>query len=201
MSTQDPTTTARYNTVAIILHWVMAIAIILMLASGLSMEYLEMAKSLKFKMMQWHKALGLLLLAALALRILWRLTHKPPALPASIKGLELTAAKTGHVALYVLMFAVPMAGWAMVSSSSYAFPTQIFGLFVWPHIPGLAENDAVNGAARTAHWILAWALVTTVLGHIAAVVKHAVVDRENLLTRMLPACKACASKKTADKPE
>lgn len=201
MTTQHAISDARYNTVAIILHWVMAIAIILMLASGLSMEYLEMAKSLKFKMMQWHKALGLLLLAAFVLRVVWRLTHKPPALPASIKGLELTAAKAGHIALYVLMCAVPLAGWAMVSSSSYAFPTQIFGWFVWPHIPGIADNEAVNGAARYAHWILAWALAATVLGHIAAVIKHAVVDRENLLTRMLPACKACAVKKTPDKPE
>lgn len=200
MTTKQTTSQDRYNNVAIALHWIMAIAFFLMLASGLAVEYLDMAKKLKFSMIQWHKSLGVLLLAAFVIRLGWRLFHKPPVLPASIKGLEALAAKAGHIALYLCMLAVPLTGWAMVSSSSYGLPTIVFGWFTWPHIPGIAGNDAVNGAAKTAHWLLAWAFLICIGGHIAAVIKHAVIDKENLLPRMLPCCKACR-KNTADKPE
>lgn len=191
------TAAQRYTTVAIILHWVMAAAFVLMLASGLSMEYLELQKSFKFNLYQWHKSLGVLLLAAFALRLFWRLLHKPPALPASIKGLEAAAAKAGHIALYLCMLAVPLSGWAMVSSSNYGLPTIVFGLFEWPHIPKIAGNEAVNAAAKTAHWVLAWLFIAAILGHVAAVVKHAAIDHENLLPRMWFSCARC--KKT--KPE
>ncbi|HRJ66900.1 MAG TPA: cytochrome b [Alphaproteobacteria bacterium] len=189
------TAAQRYTTVAIILHWVMAAAFVLMLASGLSMEYLELQKSFKFNLYQWHKSLGVLLLAAFALRLFWRLLHKPPALPASIKGLEAVAAKAGHIALYLCMLAVPLSGWAMVSSSNYGLPTIVFGLFEWPHIPKIAGNEAVNAAAKTAHWALAWLFIAAILGHVAAVVKHAAIDRENLLPRMWFSCARCKKSK------
>ena len=200
MTAQTTHSQDRYNNVAIALHWVMAISFFLMLGSGLAVEYLDLAKSLKFKMIQWHKSLGVLLLAAFVIRLGWRLLHKPPALPATIHGVEAIAAKLGHAALYVCMLAVPLTGWAMVSSSPYGLPTIVFGWFTWPHIPGIAGNDAVSGAAKTAHWLLAWAFLLCIAGHVAAVIKHAVLDKENLLPRMLPACKACC-KTPADKPE
>lgn len=193
------TTKKRYDNVAITLHWVMAVAFFLMLASGLALEYLEIEKSLKFRMYQWHKSLGVLLLVAFALRLLWRFLHKPPALPPSIKGWEALAAKAGHIALYLCMLAVPMSGWAMVSSSPYGLPTIVFGWFEWPHIPGIAGNDQVNGLAKWAHGTLAWIFIACIAGHIAAVIKHAIWEKENLLPRMWPAGKTSAAR-TA-KPE
>lgn len=181
----------RYTTVAIILHWVMAAAFLLMLASGLSMEYLPMEKSLKFNMYQWHKSLGVLLLVAFFIRIGWRLFHKPPALPASIKGLEAVAAKAGHIALYACMIAVPFSGWLMVSSSVYGLPTIVFGWFEFPHFPKIAGNETISAISKNAHWILAWFFGLCILGHIAAVVKHMVIDRENILLRMVPSCARC----------
>lgn len=174
----------RYNAVAVILHWVMAAAFLLMLAGGLSMTYLDLDKSLVFQMYQWHKSLGVLLLAAFFLRLLWRLLHKPPALPGFMPRWEALAAKAGHIALYACMIAVPLSGWAMVSSSAYGVPTIVFGWFEWPHIPGIAYNETVNAAAKTAHWLLAWFFGLCIAGHIAAVVKHAVIDKHNLLPRM-----------------
>jgi len=174
----------RYTSIAIILHWVMAIAFILMLASGLSMEYLELPKSLKFNLFQWHKSLGLILLVAFVIRLTWRLFHKPPALHESMPDIEQLAAKTGHWLLYGFMLAVPLTGWAMVSSSVYGLPTIVFGLFEWPHIPNIAGNETINNLAKSGHWILAWAFGTLILGHIAAVIKHYFFEHENLLTRM-----------------
>jgi cytochrome b561 len=174
----------RYTAVAVILHWVMAAAFLLMLASGLCMTYLEIDKALKFNLYQWHKSLGVLLLAAFALRLGWRLSHKPPALPAFMPPLEALAAKAGHIALYACMIAVPLSGWVMVSSSVYGLPTIVFGWFEWPHIPRIAANESVNAAAKNAHWLLAWFFGLCIAGHIAAVVKHAAIDKHNLLPRM-----------------
>lgn len=174
----------RYTSVAIILHWIMAVSFLLMLGSGFVMENVEIAKSLKFNMFQWHKSLGLLLLAAFVLRLIWRLLHKPPAYKFHMPRWEAIAAKGGHVLLYVLMFIMPLSGWIMVSSSSYGLPTIIFGLFEWPHIPKIAGNDAINGASREVHTILAIIVALVIAGHVAAVIKHYVMDKQNLLTRM-----------------
>lgn len=176
----------RYTTVAIILHWVMAIAFFLMLGSGLVMEYLPISKSLKFNMYQWHKSLGVLLLMAFVLRLGWRVFHKPPALPISFRGLEAFAAKAGHIALYICMLAVPLSGWVMVSASVYGLPTMVFGWFEWPHIPGIAGNTFISDMSKEAHWILAWFFGLCIAGHIAAVIKHLVIDKENILPRMWP---------------
>lgn len=178
------TASGKYDNVAVTLHWVMAAAFFAMLGSGLALEFAEMEKSFTFKLVQWHKSLGVLLLLAFAARLGWRLFNKPPRLPESIRGLEALAAKAGHAALYFFMFAMPFSGWLMASSSPYGLPTIVFGWFEWPHVPGVAGNDAVNGLARGAHGWMAYAFILVILGHVAAVVKHVVFDRENILRRM-----------------
>ena len=174
----------HYNSVAIILHWVMALAFFFMLGSGIVMEYIEIEQSLKFQLFQWHKSAGLLLLAAFVLRILWRFVSKVPKLPESFQKWEKLAAKGGHWGLYALMLLMPLSGWAMVSSSSYGLPTYIFNLFEWPHIPGLEGNEEVNSLSKSAHFYLAIIFGLLILAHIGAVVKHAVIDKENILPRM-----------------
>lgn len=176
----------RYHTIAITLHWVMALAFILMLASGLIMaeDDLDLAKATRFAMYQWHKSLGVILLLAFFLRLVLRFVFKPPALPASFAKLEALGAKAGHWALYALMIAMPLSGWAMVSASVYGLPTIVFGLFEWPHLPGIAANKDVYEAANKAHEIMGTVFIGLILLHVAAVVKHWVVDKENLLRRM-----------------
>jgi cytochrome b561 len=174
----------KYTKVAVALHWVMAVSFILMLASGITMGYIEIEKSLKFNLYQWHKSLGVLLLVAFFLRIGWRIFNKPPALPTSFPKIERIAAHAGHWGLYVWMVLLPLTGWAMVSSSVYGLPTIVFGWFEWPHVPGLEGNEDIHELAETAHMILAFSFIALILGHVAAVVKHAVKDGENLLKRM-----------------
>ena len=178
------TSATRYHSAAIILHWVMAVAFILMLSSGLTLEYVELEKQFKFELFQWHKSLGVLLLVAVALRIAVRLWQKPPALPAVFPKWEVIASKLGHFGLYVVMIAMPVSGWLMVSSSSYGLPTMVFNAFEWPHFPGIAANDSVNGAMKFIHWLGAWAFLALLAGHIGAVIKHYLFDHENLLRRM-----------------
>ena len=174
----------RYHSTAIILHWVMAVAVILMLGSGLTLEYVELQQQFKFQLFQWHKSLGVLLLLAVALRIAVRLWQTPPALPVTFAPWEVIAAKLGHYGLYIVMIAMPLSGWIMVSSSPYGLPTLVFGWFEWPHLPGIAANEVINNAAKTVHGLCAWAFLALLAAHIGAVVKHYLFDHENLLRRM-----------------
>ena len=174
----------RYDSVAIILHWVMATAILLMLASGTAMHYFDIPKSLKFNMYQWHKSLGLILLVAFFLRLFWRISHKPPLLPISMGKNEVQAAKAGHWLLYLFMIVMPLSGWVMVSSSVYGLPTIIFGLFQWPHLPHLSGNEIASNGSKVTHFYGAILLGVLILGHIGAVIMHYVFQKENILKRM-----------------
>lgn len=175
----------KYNAVAVTLHWVMALAFLGMIASGLILEQEGLLPRDKiFELYQIHKSVGLTLLVTFFLRIGWRLWHKSPALPESLKGLEKLAAKAGHWALYFFMLAMPITGWLLVSSSPYGLPTLYFGTFEWPHIPGVAGDEAVNGASREAHEILAYIFIGVIAVHILAVIKHWIIDKHNLLPRM-----------------
>lgn len=188
MSAESP---ERYNSVAIILHWVMAIAIFGMLASGFAMEYLGLDRSIKFQMIQIHKSAGVLLLIAIFLRFSWRMATKIPALPGMMPKLEKLAAKGGHLALYICMFLMPISGWVMVSSSSYGLPTVVFDWFTWPHVHEVFSvfsfvegNEDLRKLYGSVHFYVALAFIVLILAHIGAVVKHYIFDHENLLHRM-----------------
>ncbi len=174
----------HYNFIAIILHWVMAISFILMITSGLVMANLELDKSFQFQLYQWHKSLGVLLFLAFFIRIIWRVFFKPPDLPDNFSRLEAKASKLGHWSLYIWMFLLPLVGWVMVSASAFGLPTFVFGWFEWPHIPGIEANKTIEDIAKFSHRWLAYSFIALVVLHIAAVVKHAMIDKENLLSRM-----------------
>ena len=81
------------------------------------------------------------------------------------------------------MLAVPLSSWVMVSASVYGLSTIVPGWFGWPHIPGIAMNEAVENLAKNTHMILAFSFLAQIAGRIGAVVNHTVIDRENLLRR------------------
>ena len=162
----------------------MALAIAMMLISGIIMVNVELEKSWQFKLYQWHKSGGVLLMLALTVRILLRAITSIPPLPPHFPKLEQIAAKLGHLGLYLAMATMVLSGWTMVSSSAYGLPTVVFGWFEWPHIPALQSNQTVETLARNIHFFSAIGLGLLVIGHIGAVIKHRLVDQENLLQRM-----------------
>jgi cytochrome b561 len=174
----------KYDKIAIILHWLIATSFITMLVSGLVMANLDIPRSLKFSIYQWHKSLGLLTLILVIIRIAWRLTHTPPKLPNSINKREQKLAKFGHLSLYFWMLILPLSGWIMVSSSIYGLPTIIFGWFEWPHLPYLSANKNINNISNNIHITFAFSLIALILVHIAAVLKHYLKEQENLLKRI-----------------
>jgi len=172
--------TDRYSHTAIAFHWLLAIAIVGSFSVGLYMSDLAMSP-LRLKLFNWHKWAGVTILALSALRLLWRLMHRPPAdLP--MPAWQQKSAHAMHVALYVLFFAVPLAGWAY--SSATGFPIVAYGVIPLPDfVPvdkGLAE------IFKTLHKALAFSLAFLVLVHVGAALKHHFLDRDGLILRMWP---------------
>jgi cytochrome b561 len=171
---------SRYSTTAIALHWLMALAILGNFCLGVYMADLHMSMT-RLRLFNYHKWTGATILLLAALRLLWRLTHRPPAeLPAP--RWQHQAASLVHWALYGLFFAVPLVGWAYSSASG--FPLVVFGVLP---LPDFAPKDrALADILKELHGDLAWVLFGLVVLHLAAVVKHTVVDRDGLLRRMVP---------------
>ncbi len=183
--------TNRYTHVAIALHWVIALAIVLQLASGLWMSdaiHEAANKALAFKTYQWHKSLGLCVLMLSLFRLMWRLTHPAPALPAGMKRWQRMAAHAAHILFYVIMIGMPLLGWVMVSTSKFGLPTFIFGLFEWPHLPlgNLANKETISQLSTKAHELVAFGLIGLIALHIGAALGHQFFLRDGLLARMVP---------------
>ncbi len=174
-------TTARYTNPAIALHWLLAVLIVGNFALGFYMHELPFSPT-RMKYYNWHKWAGVTILAASALRLLWRLTHRPPTeLP--MPAWQARAAQAVHLGLYALFFAVPLAGWGY--SSAAGFPVVLFGVLPLPDF--VPVNRELAEALKGLHKALALGLGALVLAHLAAALKHQFVDRDGLLLRMLPA--------------
>lgn len=171
-------TLKRYTRTAMALHWVLAAAIAGSFSVGLYMVDLPFSPQ-RLKLYNWHKWAGVTILTLSALRLLWRLTHRPPALPP-IPAWQRTASTLVHSALYGLFFAVPLAGWAY--SSAAGFPVVWFGVLPLPDL--VAPDKALAEWIKPWHGYLAKALAALVLVHIAAALKHQFIDRDGLLSRM-----------------
>jgi len=173
--------TDRYTAAAIALHWLLAVLIASVFSFGLYMTSLEPSPT-KLEYYNWHKWAGVTVLALSALRLLWRLTHRPPPLRQDLPGWQRAAAVASHRALYVLFFAVPLVGWAYSSASGY--PVVLYGVLP---LPDFASPDrALAAAIKPWHGRLAWTLAALVLLHVAAALKHQLIDRDGLLMRMRP---------------
>ena len=179
----------RYGTVAMILHWLIAIAIITLLVVGKYMEGLPNSDPSKFFLYQMHKSSGLTVLVLSIARIVWRLTNVVPPLPAATPFLLRWAAHASHLAFYVLIIAIPLSGWAAASTSSSGVPTVWFGLFEVPSFPGLPEGEAREEAhefAEEVHELLGNLMILLLIVHVGAALKHHFWDRDTVLRRMLP---------------
>jgi len=175
----------RYSTVAIVLHWLLALVILAMFAVGLYMTDLPFSPQ-RLKLYNWHKWAGVTFLTLTVLRLLWRVTHRPPALPAAVTrtmpGWQNRAYHATHHLMYLLFFAVPLVGWAY--SSAAGFPIVWFGQIALPDL--LPVNKELAELIKPLHKWLAITLIGLAGLHIAAAIKHQWVDRDGLLLRMLP---------------
>lgn len=174
----------RYSTVAIWLHWLIALAIAFQLALGFAMP--KGAEG--FALYQLHKSVGIAILLLTLVRLAWRLTHRPP--PAAEGGFTGFLARAVHVGFYAFMVLTPLTGWALVSTDPLDIPTVLFGTIPWPHLPLPSSlNDAMEGA----HGLLAGLGILLFLLHVVGALRHQFLLKDRLLVRMAPGGKGWAA--------
>jgi cytochrome b561 len=174
-------TTSRWGSLSQLFHWVIVALIItqFVLATWNASLPLGMAK---LAVLARHKSVGITILGLAVLRLLWRWMNPSPPLPNTLKPYERVLAHISHVALYTLLFVMPLTGWAM--SSARAFPVSWFGLVQLPDF--VPKDRALYDTLHTTHAVLAWTLVGVAVLHIAAALKHHFVLKDDVLKRMLP---------------
>lgn len=176
-----PAVQTRYGTGAQALHWLMFLLIGAMYFIGLSMAAMEVSPE-RLRYFSLHKSIGVTLLVLLGVRLLWRQWHPAPALPVSMPGWERSAARIAHALLYALMAIVPITGWA--ASSALGASTAWFGQFSLPDL--VSKNRELGEALQAVHYLCNKTLLVLIVLHVAAALKHALVDRDGVLQRMLP---------------
>ena len=171
------TSPRHFNLLARLLHWSMAIAILAMLFIGaamvVSMQHRE-------QLLDLHRPLGLAILLLAIVRLANRLRNKPPPLPTDLPRIQVFLAEASHWALYGLMLAMPVIGWAMLSAGGY--PIVVFNGFNLPAI--LPHSPVMYGFLRPLHGVLAYLLFFTILGHLGAALFHAWVRRDDVFAQM-----------------
>lgn len=176
---------ARYTLPAQALHWLITLLIFGLFPLGLYMSGLPLSV-LKIELYAWHKWFGITVLLLVVLRILWRLTHRPPPLPDSIPRWQQGAAALMHELLYLLILFIPLSGWAL--SSAAGVPVVWWGVWKLPSLVG--ANPALAHVLALVHATLNYTMAALVAVHVAAVIKHQFIDHDGVLARMLPKIKS-----------
>jgi cytochrome b561 len=172
---------SRYGWISIFMHWGVALAVFGLFALGLWMVGLDYYSTWRKDAPELHKSIGLVLLAVMVLRVLWRFISPPPPALESYSRMTRIGATFGHAFLYLSLFAVMIAGYLISTADGVGIP--VFGLFEVPAlVSGLPDQADTAGEI---HLYLAWALVIFSGLHALAALKHHFIDRDATLTRML----------------
>jgi cytochrome b561 len=176
---------SRYTPVAQAIHWIVAALIVTQFTLAWMADDLPLGLH-KLALLARHKSFGMTVLMLAVLRLLWRLFNAPPPLPAGMSKLERWLAKATHVAFYVLLFAMPLTGWLMSSAKNYS--VSWFGLFTWPDLIG--QNEQAFEVLKSTHGALSVVLLSIVILHILAALKHHFWNKDDVFKRMLPFTKS-----------
>ncbi len=181
--------TQKYASTAVVLHWLIALCIICNVVLGLGANYVPDAWVRP--MINLHKSIGITVLGLVLVRIAWRLTHKPPALPENYAPLERLAAHTVHFLLYALILALPLTGW--IHDSAFALAAQhpliLFGVIPWFRLGFItdlapAAKDHIHSLFGMIHTYLGYALYGVFALHILGALKHQFWDKDPEIQRM-----------------
>ena len=169
----------RYTRTAIALHWVIALAVIVQFTWGWWMQGIpKQPPGMRVDAYNLHKSVGLTILALMTVRLIWRLRHPAPALPAMPRW-QARLAHVVHALLYVVLFVHPLAGY--LGSVYSGYPVRLYGMT----LPAWGRNDpALKELFSSSHLVTSWVIAGAVALHVAGALKHAFVDRDGLLFRM-----------------
>ena len=168
----------RYSSGAIVLHWLLALALALQIALGFAMPH---HGSYSFAPMQLHKSIGITILLLTLVRLGWRLAHRPPE--AVEGGWAAVAARIVHWGFYAVLVLGPISGWIIVSTARLKVPTLLFGVVPWPHLPLPA---GLSGPMEEVHEALGWIALALFVLHVAGALRHQFLLRDPVIPRMAP---------------
>jgi cytochrome b561 len=182
----DPLDIAGYGAVARALHWLVALLAVAVVMLGWAMLQAPRETISREVLMLLHRSLGLLILALMLFRALWRLRHPPPPLPPEFPRVEALAAYADHALLYLLFIVMPLSGY--LNSAFAGHSVSVFGLAIIP--PLMSESPRLSQAAIAVH-LAGQFLVYALVGlHVGAAMMHRFVRRNTILARMLPSRRA-----------
>lgn len=180
----------RYGAVAQLLHWLVMLLVVVQFVLG------NLAESAgerggpagmmdQLVLLTRHKSIGITIGVLVLIRLSWRVFSPAPSFPTAMGAIERTLAKATHYGFYVLLLLMPISGWLMSSAAN--FPVSYFGLFTLPNM--VSPDDALKELLQELHHLAATVLLSLVLVHVAAALKHHLWDRDDVLLRMLPIAK------------
>ncbi len=174
----------RYSNVSLLLHWLIAALVVtqVLLVMGADAAG-EANRALGRAYIGLHKSVGATILILTLVRIGWRVANPAIPLPAATPRWQKLLARTTHVLFYVVLLAMPLAGWA--ASSAVDRPVEWFGLFTLPQLP-VPDSRELAGGLMDAHRAAAKLLYLLIVLHIAGALKHHLADKDGVLARMLP---------------
>jgi cytochrome b561 len=178
----DPLAIARYDPVAQAIHWLVAALAVIVVGLGWAIPGAMRETEWRGLLLLLHRSVGLLILALMVLRVVWRIGHPPPLLPEDFPRLEALAAHADHALLYVLFVIMPLSGYLNAAAADH--PVSFFGLVAIP--PLLPESDRLSEAAIAVHLVAQFLVYALVAIHVAAALMHGMVRRNGIIERMLP---------------
>ena len=198
----------QYTKTAIVLHWLIGIGILAMFGLGWFMADIpkDQPKAMSFDLFDlgvytWnmateatprtfyfnlHKSVVITLLALIVLRLLWRITHRPPALLDTLTATEKKIATGGHHLLYLLMFALPITGLVMAINSKFEYGVKWFGISL---MNGL-DNKAIRESFVDVHEVVGIIMLVVIGIHVLGALKHKFIDKDGTMSRM-SLCGSC----------
>jgi len=177
-----PISTPKYGRMAIILHWVIGLAVMAQIAFGFLLDDIApRATPSRASVINLHKSFGVVLAVLILARLAWRLAHSPPEWPQSMSPWQQRAARIGHRALYACMLVMPASGYVASNFSKHGI--RFFGT-PWPAWG--PDIPAVYTVLIGLHVAAAWLSTALIAGHVAVALKHALVDRDHVFARIWP---------------
>lgn len=171
----------RYGSLSITLHWLMLLLIAAVYACIELRVNFPRGSDPREALKTWHFMLGLGVLLLVSVRLVARLAGSAPRIRPDPGGLLTLGARLGHIALYVFMFGMPLAGWVILSAEGD--PVPFFGLQLPPLV---APNEDLASSVEDVHKTVGTVGYWLIGLHAAAALYHHYIRRDNALTRMLP---------------
>jgi cytochrome b561 len=171
----------RWGALSQLFHWTIVVLLIVQVTLAFMAEDLPNGLR-KLTLLARHKSVGITILILVILRLIWRQLNQNPDLPGNLKPYERLAARFTHIALYVLLFAMPLSGWMM--SSARGFPVSWFGFIQLPDL--VPKSKPLYDFFIATHETLACVLAVVVALHVAGALKHHFIHKDDVLRRMLP---------------